>query len=138
MTPWMKSTGRRPVITFVIAAALLVASVIGSFMHASGHTHRPGAPHTHSAVHASSFVGDSHTIETGAAVDPVDNTSNGWGQGHHIGHADCCDFACNGGIAILAASPVLSTASALFEYHPSASMQPAYRTFGLDRPPQLS
>lgn len=131
----MKTIGRRRALTLLSALVLVVASLIGSYAHASGHGHKHDGGSSQSfasGISGAVSVDDVLMNADGDASQPVS------AHAHHAGHADCCDFACNGGIAILAADLALGRPVVTFEYHSAPAMLPDDRRSGLERPPQLS
>ena len=75
-----------------MTVALLCAHVVGAYAHAAGHGPASRAQQELSAVGG----GVSAHVHGGHAKEAA-------------GHVDCCDFMCNGGLAILAAPTVVFT-----------------------------
>jgi hypothetical protein len=122
----------------VAVLALVLASVIGTYAHAAGHSQ----PHTTvaaDAVHADDHAGHHHGPMTKApaiGLGHLGGNHDGDGTGHSPLDGSC-DIFCHGGQAILA-----SYALPLPLLHSVPMMQPAdafhgAQPGGLDRPPKV-
>jgi hypothetical protein len=112
-------------IATVAALALIVACIVGAYGHATGHAHHQ-MPH---AAHALSG-------EVSVAVEPphVDGEHEGADIGH--AHADCYDFMCHGGHAILAGPTVILHPLRSTLFIPPTASPSSTQPNCLERPPK--
>jgi hypothetical protein len=128
-----------------LSLALMFASIVGTAAHARHHAHhhhqQGSAAHAHAYVHGDHDHGDSD----GSAVAADEPESVGASAGGTVPkpepaseHRDCMDFACHGGIAILAVGTGWQVAwwpqapAVVWRSDFVASVSPAR----LDRPPK--
>jgi hypothetical protein len=129
-------TGR--LIAATLALALFVASFVGAIAHASGHLH--GHEHHHGTIAAPD---GSHDADNRSAHSENHQRVAGVGAINVPGpahqHSGCVDFACHGGLAVLATVSSWRVAAwpktAVFPWNTRAlaSVSPTK----LDRPPKF-
>src|SRR5262245_52602639 len=81
-------------VSAVAAFALVLAHLIGAYAHAAGHAHAHAQMHAGTAHHHHAEP----MVDTGEAG-VVDDAGKGCND--TVNHAQCCDFMCHGGVAIL-------------------------------------